>query len=276
MQNHREIAALTALVSQMAERLTAAHERLVQTVTSLIQEDRARLAVLIEAQQRTDASIAVLIEAQQRTDASIAALTEAQQRTDASVATLAVKVDAFADGLNELRVQVLALAATQTQTNERLTEMSGRIGAMSGQMSNLVGGQYEKEAARLAPRTARRVLGLLNVTVQHTAWEPGTIVSDAVDSDMITNAEASDLNRIDLVMTGQDYNGDAVQVAAEISITIEPNDVTRSADRAHILHKVTGIPIIATAIGNDATPDAVTLANNRQVAILTIPAAPTD
>ena len=262
MQNRGDIAALADLVSQMAERLTAAHERLVQTVTSLIQEDRARLAVLIEAQQRTDTSVA--------------ALTEAQQRTDASVDTLAVKVAELTDGLNELRVQVLALTTTQTQTNERLVEMNGRLGTISGQMSNLVGGQYEKEAARLAPRTARRVLGLLNVTIQHTAWEPGTIVSDAVDSDMITNAEALDLNRIDLVMTGQDHYGGTVQVAAEISITIEPRDVTRSADRADILHKVTGIPIIATAIGNDATPDAITLAEHRQVAILTIPAASTD
>ena len=248
MQNRRDIEALTDLVRQMAERLTAAHERMVQTVTSLIQEDRS----------------------------SLAALTEAQQRTDASLSTLAVKVAEIADGLNELRTQVAALAAAQTQTNERLTEMSGRPGAISGQMSNLVGGQYEKEAARLAPRAARRVLGLINVTIQHTAWEPGTIVSDAVDSDMITNAEALDLNRIDLVMTGQDHNGGAVQVAAEISITIEPSDVTRSADRADILHKATGIPIIATAIGNDATPDAITLAENRQVAILTITTAPTD
>ena len=71
--------------------------------------------------------------------------------------------------------------------------------------------------------------------------------------------------------TGYDESGNAVYALVEICDTIEPVDITVAADRAHILHKATGIPIIATAIGRDATHDAITLAEHRQVTIVLAP-----
>ena len=279
MQNRRDIAALATLVGEISERLTAAHERLVQTVTSLLQEDRAQLsaltdslgelrgqvAVLTEAQQRTSDSVGTLTEAQQRTNDSVGTLTEAQQRINDSVGTLT-------DGLNELRIQVAALTDAQLQTNNRATEMNGHLTSLSGQVANLTGGRYEREVARLAPRYAKRQLNLVDATITHTSWEPGEVVSAAVNSDDISDAEAEDLNRADLVITGGDTAGDTIHAVAEISVTVEPTDVIRSARRAVILRKATGQVVHAIAIGNDATPDAIALAKSHNATILTVPA----
>ncbi len=335
MQNRRNIAALATLVSEISERLTAAHERLVQTVTSLLQEDRAQLSALTdglgdlrgqvsaltEAQQQTNDSVSALTEAQQRTNDSVSALTEAQQRTNDSVGTLTdglnelraqtatltdglnelraqtatlteglnelraqtaalteglnelrAQTAALTEGLNELRTQVSALAGAQQQTNNRVTEMNGHLTSLSGQVANLTGGRYEREVARLAPRYARRQLNLVNATITHTSWEPGDVVSSAVNSDDITDAEAEDLNRADLVITGGDTAGDTIHAIAEISLTVEPTDVIRSARRAVILRKATGQVVHAIAIGNAATPDAIALAESHNATILTVPA----
>ena len=380
MQNRRDIAALTDLVEQMAARLTAAHERLVQTVTSLIQEDRARLAVLLEAQQRTDASIAALTdglgelraqinsltEAQQRTDASIAALAEAQQRTDASVAALTdglgelraqinslteaqqrtdasiaalaeaqqrtdASVAALTDGLGELRAQInslteaqqrtdasiaalteaqqrtdasiaalteaqqrtgasitslteaqqrtdasiAALTEAQQRTNERLVAMDQKIdtglGRLSGRISNLAGGRYEKRAVRILRRRARNRFGLVSTSISHVAWESGGPLSDIADSDKITDEEFYDLERIDMVITGPDKSGETIHVTGEISITVELDDVVRAAGRADVLRRATGQTVHAAAIGESATADAMDTAENLKVAILITP-----
>ena len=310
MQNRRDIAALTDLVEQMAARLTAAHERLVQTVTSLIQEDRARLAVLLEAQQRTDASIAALTdglgelraqinsltEAQQRTDASVAALTdglgelraqinsltEAQQRTDASIAALAEaqqRTDASIAALTEAQqrtdASIAALTEAQQRTNERLVAMDQKIdtglGRLSGRISNLAGGRYEKRAVRILRRRARNRFGLVSTSVSHVAWESGGPLSDIADSDKITDEEFYDLERIDMVITGPDKSGETIHVTGEISITVELDDVVRAAGRADVLRRATGQTVHAAAIGESATADAMDTAENLKVAILITP-----
>ena len=272
MQNRRDIEALTDLVRQMAERLTAAHERMVQTVTSLIQEDRSSLAALTEAQQRTDASLSTLtVKVAEIADGLNELRTQTATLTD-GLNELRTQTATLTDGLNELRTQVAALTDAQQQTNNRMTEMNGRLTSLSGQVANLTGGRYEREVARLAPRYARRQLNLVNATITHTSWEPGNVVSAAVNSDDITDAEAEDLNRADLVITGGDTAGDTIHAIAEISVTVEPTDVIRSARRAVILRKATGQVVHAIAIGNDATPDAIALAESHNATILTVPA----
>ncbi len=357
IQNRRDIAAFSEAFSGFAERLTAAHERMTQTLTDLIQDSRelraqvaeltvaqqrtdgsiaaltdglselrAQVAELTVAQQRTDGSIAALTDglselraqvaeltvAQQRTDGSIAALTDglselraqvaeltvAQQRTDGSIAaltdglselrmqTLALTVAqqrtdgsiaALTDGLSELRMQTLALTEAQSQTNKMLAasdqRMDERMGQLSGRISDLTGGRYEKRAAVVFQRRARRRFGLVTASLSHTAWgDVNSILSDAANSNDISDDEFYDLNRVDMILTGQDESGDTVHVTVEMSITVESDDVLRSARRANILRKATGQIVHAAAIGEDAATNAMALAENRKVAVMIIPA----
>ena len=202
-------------------------------------------------------------------------MTDAQQQTNERVTRLEDQLSSLSSQVSNLTASVSALTDAQQQTNERMTDMNDRLSTLSGRVANIAGGRYETEAARLVPRHVRRYLNLVNATITHTSWEPGDVVSAAVNSDDITDAEAKDLNRADLVITGQNDAGNTVHVAGEISITIEPSDITRSASRADILRKATGQIVHATAIGTEATTDAIDAAEHQHVTILTI-AAPTE
>ncbi len=218
------------VASEMAGQLTAAHERLVQTVASLVQEDRSQVAALTEG-----------------------------------LAELRGQV-------SSLTVNVARLAEAQQQTNDRVTEMNDHMTRLSGRVANLTGGRYEKEAGRLAQRRIRRLLNLPDAIVTHSSWSPGDVVADAVSSDDVTDAEATELNRADLVITGQNASGDTIHALAEISVTIQPYDVTRSSARAAILNKALRQTVHAVVVGGSSTPEAVAMAENGNVIIVTIPA----
>ncbi|MCE2500657.1 MAG: hypothetical protein J4G13_07325 [Dehalococcoidia bacterium] len=242
MQNRRDIAALIETVNTMAERLTAAHERMVQTLTSLIQEDRGHIAVLTTG-----------------------------------LSELPLKIESMATNVESLTGKVGRLTGAQQQTNDRLTEMNGHLTTRSGRVANLSGDRFEKEVTRLATRISRRQLNLADATVTHIGWDFTTIaVSDIADLDGITDSEAEDLNRADLIITGHDDAGHTVHVVAEISGTIESTDITRSDRRAAILQKATGQTVRAVAIGNEAAPEAIALAGSQQVNILTMPTPAND
>ena len=253
------------------------------------------------AQQRTDDSIAALTAAQQRTDDSIAALTAAQQRTDDSIAALTdglnelrtqvaelteaqqrtdVSIAALTDGLNELRTQVAELTEAQSQITKMMAaadqRMDERMGQLSGRISDLAGGRYEKRVAVIFQRRARRRFGLVTASLSHTAWgDVNSILSDAANSNDISDDEFYDLNRVDMILTGQDESGDTVHVTVEISVAVEPSDVIRSARRADILRKVTGQTVHAAVVGSVSTPEAVAMAESSNVIVVDIP-APTD
>ena len=61
-------------------------------------------------------------------------------------------------------------------------------------------------------------------------------------------------------------------MTVEMSITVESDDVLRSARRADILRKVTGQTVHAAAIGEDAANNAMAMAENRKVAVMIMPA----
>ncbi len=277
MQNRRDIAALIETVNTMAERLTAAHERMVQTLTSLIQEDRGHIAVLTTGLSE----LTVKIESMATNVESMATNVESMAVKIESMATnvesMAVKIESMATNVESLTGKVGRLTGAQQQTNGRLTEMNGHLTTLSGRVANLSGDRFEKEVARLATRISRRQLNLVDATVTHIGWDFTTIaVSDIADLDGITDSEAEDLNRADLIITGHDDAGHTVHVVAEISVTIESTDITRSDRRAAILQKATGQTVRAVAIGNEAAPEAIALAGSRQVTILTMPTPAND
>lgn len=138
-----------------------------------------------------------------------------------------------------------------------------------------VGGRYEKQVSRLLPRFARSRLQLRDATVTHTDWRPGSLILDIVaNSDEITDAEAAALVRVAPTLAGQDADGNTVHAVAEISVTLEPRDVIRSAMLAAILHKAIGQPVHAVAIGSEVAGDAAVTAENYGVVIITVPEQP--
>ena len=132
---------------------------------------------------------------------------------------------------------------------------------MSDQLGILVGSNFEREASRLAPRHVRRILGISRTEVVYsfegnkTAEFKG-LLDSAVEAGAITEDEADELCLTDLVLAGQDQQGQRTYVVLEVSVTTQQQDADRALDRAGILEKATGLralPAVMAATGDGDT-----------------------
>ena len=182
--------------------------------------------------------------------------------------------ETFDRRLTLLEERVDDLADQQNMTNERLDRIDGRLGGidgrldrieyeqriMRGQINNLNGSDYERRAVRRAPRLVRRCLGVRNAAVLVAINRPNgdtisSLLNDGVDRGVITEEDADELDRADVILRGSSPDGEDVYVVGEISITIDDSDVDRARDRAVILKSasstITHAAVIGTAISDD-------------------------
>ena len=231
------------IAQQLAQHQTGAYDQLVSTITDLLRQDRENIAALIAGQERNNAAIAELIKEQ------------AEQR----------------NAIAELRATVAELAETVRELVRSQQTMRTDLATVSGRLANITGTRYEKHAAQSTPRRVRRLFGLRDVTIAHTDWEPGRLMTPIRDSDLISDDEADDVGHIDIVLTGRDAADDVVLIAAEISTTIQDGDVTRAHHRAGLIARASGRSVHPAVIGQSAADYALALADLRSVAVITVP-----
>ena len=289
------VAALTAAQAQTNARLDALTDALTQTNANLAAhkaETSARLDALTDALTQTNANLAAhkaetnarldaLTDALTETNANLAAhkaetstrldaLTDAQAKTNA-------RLDALTDAQAETNARLDALTNAQAETNARLDTLSDaqadtkkEMAMLSGRVSNNFGSRYEQLAARLAPRHIRRLLGFSATKVSHTAWQGGAIIDAAANSDNISDDEAGELGRIDLVVSGNDRNDAPSHLVAEISVTVQERDVIRAVQRAGILRRATGQAAVSAVIGTAIDDAAMQAAQRHGVLFIAI------
>ena len=118
---------------------------------------------------------------------------------------------------------------------DTLKDSAARIG---GDVSRLTGADYESHVATYVHRFLRRSLGI-NATTFSTQRDKSALAALLDESEahgIIDAQETDDLNLADLVLTSDrptDY------ILAEVSITIQQDDIDRAAERARLLTKAT-------------------------------------
>lgn len=168
--------------------------------------------------------------------------------------------------LTVLEERVDGLADQQNTTNERLDRMDERFErietdqrVMRGQLNYLNGSDYERRAVRRAPRLVRRHLGVRNASVlmainRSNGDTIASLLNDGTDRGVITEDEADELDRADVILLGSSPDGEDVYVVGEISITIDDNDVDRASARARVLQtasdKTTHAAVFGAAISD--------------------------
>ncbi len=276
----RNNAAIAQLIKEQAEQRNAIAE-----LTQGQAELRATVAQLVAGQERNNAIIAQLVAGQERNTAAIAELTKEQAEQRNAIAELRAAIaelikeqaeqrNAIAEQRNaiaELRATVAELAETVRDLARSQQTMRTDLATVSGRLANITGTRYEKHAAQSTPRRVRRLFGLRDVTIAHTDWEPGRLMTSIRDSDLISDDEADDVGHIDIVLTGRDDADDVVLIAAEISTTIQDGDVTRAHHRAGLIARASGRSVHPAVIGQSAADYALALADLRSVAVITVP-----
>ena len=151
--------------------------------------------------------------------------------------------------LMELRPKVEQLMELRPKV-EQLMELPSKVDRMQGQLNNLTGNDYERWIARLSATIVRRHLNLRHARLLQAITKPDNesiadLANAAAMQGGITDDDAEDLIRADLVLLDTASTPEPVYVVAEVSLTLDDHDVDRAARRARILRN---------ASGNDARP----------------------
>ena len=126
-------------------------------------------------------------------------------------------------------------------------------------MGNLTGTAYENRAARLAPRLLTRYLRMQNTQVLQapnadTRPYLDRLVNQGVTDGRISDEEAQQLERADMIVTTTTGDAQTAYVVIEASVTVDDTDIDRAHQRALIMALITDAPTQAAVIGQDISP----------------------
>ena len=189
-------------------------------------------------------------------------------RLENSVNRLQEGQDRLETRMDNLETRMGNLEAGQEELKSRMDRMAGRLGA-------IFGSDYETRSLRVAPRKLRQVMGIRNATLILAARQIPLndifpILEQAITSGRISEAEADDLEALDLAFAGEDPSGNTIQAAIEASVTVDQEDTRRSVRRAGILERATGTPTKPAIIGDTISPEDRTHADTLGVTFIQV------
>ncbi len=158
-----------------------------------------------------------------------------------------------------------------------IVRIDATLNRMDGRMDNGFGMNYEFKIAKNMRGIAGQFLHIRRTRVlQGNATGPDPefmeLLEKAEENGTITEEELNEVLRLDFVLMGQrKSDGANVYAAAEASITIGGEDITRAAKRAKILATVIGQPVSPTVIGSHIDDTRAELADASGVTVMLAP-----
>ena len=227
-----------------------------------------RLARLEEAAASSDQRLTSLTElvndfireqreTNQRADERLARLEEAAASSDQRLTSLTELVNDF---IREQRETNQEQRETNQRADQRLTSLETISRRMQGQIGWLLGAAAERRlqghldvvlSQRLNLRRAV-TLKSINLGIDRGLAEQ---LEEAQDNRIITPEQHLQVRLVDVILSAVDRETAApVYIAAEVSLTLNRNDIARAAERAAILEKATGVATIAAVVGGRIPP----------------------
>ena len=288
-----ELAAAQERTEQRLEGLAAAQERTEERLTRL----ENVVAELAAAQKRTEERLEELAAAQERTEQRLEELAAAQKRTEERLTRLENVVAELAAAQKRTEQRLEELAAAQKRTEQRLEELAAaqkrteeRLVRLEDVMAELVEAQkrtedqmreVRKEQQRLWDKFARadgralegiyrdKATAYFSPLVRRARLVPQPEVWDRLDG-KLTEPLLYDLLLADLIVHGQarpPVPAGEVWLVAEVSVTIDQDDVKRVLRRVSLLRQI-GLAAIAAVAGDKLAEGAESEARAAGVAVL--------
>ena len=270
MENNPELQAAMRqhVLGQEFLQLPAIVRELQQTVAELAQLVRDYIASTNERLDRLEAGQAQLIAGQEQLESRQTRLEASQARLEAGQEQLETRQARLEAGQARLEASHEQLAASQARLEAGQAQLESRQARLEGNMNRLIGSDYERKAARRAGRLIKRYLGIEDMQVIYAVTIPDNnqlpeILDHAVSAGHLDVSEADELEDADIVMRGP-----SEYAVAEVSVTLDENDVQRAHERAGLLAKATTEPVRAVVIGAHALDSASQLAATNNVAVM--------
>jgi hypothetical protein len=180
---------------------------------------------------------------------------------------------ALPEQVGALTREVIMLVTTQQRLEEQMTTLTIQVTSLARSVQTLTddvgdlkGKSLEADYRTKGPAYFSRLIRRPHVL---TSDELVTLVEDAREHGVFSDAETQELYNADLVVRGRRaIDGTEVYLVVEISWDVGPYDVERTARRAALLARI-GVAVMPVVAGARLTAEAGRLAQQYQVWQLT-------
>ena len=275
--------ALDAVVSAMSQagentaRALEAHGQRIEGVESA-------LAELREEGQKTRESLGQMLLDVKQVQSDMAETKANVKQLQSDMTEVKTDVKQLQSDMAETKANVKQLQSDMTevktdvkQLQSDMAETRTDVRRIDGRLDRGFGANYEAKVAQnvrsiLGQQAGVRSSRVLKGPSLRTDPDFDQQVESAEASGAITEDESDELLLLDLIVSGtRRGNPERVYAGIEVSITANDDDVNRAADRAQILRKVTGGPVMAVVIADRVEAQQRELAARREVAVAVHP-----
>ena len=217
-------------------------------------------------------------------DAVVSAMSQARENTAVALETHGRRIEGVESALAELREEgqrtqesLGQVMADVKQLQSDMTRVKTDVRRIDGRLDRGFGTNYEAKVAQNIRSILGQQAGVRNSRVLkgpglRTDPDFDQQVESAEASGAIIEDESDELLLLDLIISGtRTGTRERVYAGIEVSITANDDDVNRAADRAEMLRKVTGGPVMAAAIAAMVEAPQRELATRRGVAVAVHP-----
>ena len=171
--------------------------------------------------------------------------------------------------LERLETDVAEIKTDVATLKEDVSRIDGTLTRMGGTVSRLIGEDYESHVATYVHRFLSRNSGI-NASVFSTQRDKSALtglLDEAEKQGVIEAEETDELDKAELILT---TDGPTDYILAEVSITIQQDDIDRAVERARLFAKATARTVAPVAIGAREDTDL----QREHVQIILIPEPP--
>ena len=275
--------ALDAVVSAMSQtgentaRALEAHGQRIEGVESA-------LAELREEGQKTRESLGQMLLDVKQVQSDMAETKANVKQLQSDMTEVKTDVKQLQSDMAETKANVKQIQSDMTevktdvkQLQSDMAETRTDVRRIDGRLDRGFGANYEAKVAQnvrsiLGQQAGVRSSRVLKGPSLRTDPDFDQQVESAEASGAITEDENDELLLLDLIVSGtRRGTPERVYAGIEVSITANDDDVNRAADRAQILRKVTGGPVMAVVIADRVEAQQRELAARREVAVAVHP-----
>ena len=242
---------LTARVDQLTERMDQLTERMDQ-LTARVDQLTERMDQLTERMDQLTARVDQLTERMDQLTERMDQLTERMDQLTARMDQLTAQMRHHSDLFKDIILQ--------------LKNVDARLSSLEKRVDRLTGDEAERRFRARAPSCFGHLLRRIRI-VENSALADR--IDDAIESGTFAEADREPLLLLDVVAWGRDVQTrEERYLAAEVSSGIGETDILRAADRAVLLEKLTGVPVLPVVAGYSIAPRFRSIAVARQVQVV--------
>ena len=177
-----------------------------------------------------------------------------------------VRLSRIERDVDQLKNDVDQLKKDVDQLKKDVEQLKKDVEQLKKDVARLKGDNFERKVREKAPSYFGRVLLRCRVI---SAEDLADLVDEAFEEGRITEEERLEVLRLDVLVKGKlKESKKEACLAAEVSLTVDVEDVERAARRAEVLNRLMDCPVLPVVIGERVAERACQKAEDLKVIVV--------